>query len=117
MVRGLLAGVIGVVVSGTVLAAQAPDPVKVAAGQKLYAAQNCSECHQIKGAGGKLSTPLDGVSTKLSAADLKMWLTDPVAMEAKLPKKPVMPMSTYMKTHKLTDPDADALVAYLQSLK
>jgi hypothetical protein len=38
-------------------------------------------------------------------------------MEPKLPKKPVMPMSTYMKTQKITDADVDALVAYVRSLK
>jgi hypothetical protein len=38
-------------------------------------------------------------------------------MEKTLKTKPKMPMSTYLKTHKLTDPDIDALTAYMLSLK
>jgi mono/diheme cytochrome c family protein len=85
-----------------------------AAGEKLYVAQKCSLCHQIAGKGNKLS-PLDGVGTKLSAADIKEWIVDPVAAatKAKSTKKPVMP-KTYAK---LPPADVDALVAYMQSLK
>jgi mono/diheme cytochrome c family protein len=97
--------------------AQTPDPAKVAAGKTAFEAQKCNQCHAIKGVGGKLSTALDGVGTKLKAEDLKKWLTDPAAMEAKLPKKPTVPMSTFMKTHKLTDADVDNLTAFLLSLK
>ena len=85
-----------------------------AAGEKLYAAQKCSMCHQIAGKGNKLS-PLDGVGKKLSAADTKEWIVDPAAAatKAKSTKKPVMP-KTYAK---LPPADIDALVAYMQSLK
>jgi mono/diheme cytochrome c family protein len=110
-------GLTAVVVSGTVLTAQAPDPGKVAAGQKLYDTEKCGTCHQVKGVGGKLSTALDGVGGKVSEADIRKWLTTPAAMEAKLPKKPTMPMSVYLKTHKLADADVDALTAYMLSLK
>jgi len=106
-----------VLMSGTVVTAQAPDPAKVTAGQKLYDTVKCGTCHQIKGAGGKLSTALDGVGGKLSEADIRKWLTTPAAMEAKLPKKPPMPMSTFLKSHKLADADVDALTAYMLSLK
>jgi mono/diheme cytochrome c family protein len=112
-----LAGVLAVAVSGTVLTAQAPDPAKVAAGQKVYDTEKCNTCHQIKGVGGKLSTALDTVGSKFSEADIRKWLTTPAAMEAKLPKKPAMPMSTYLKSHKLADADVDALTAYMLSLK
>jgi mono/diheme cytochrome c family protein len=98
-------------------AAQAPDPAKVAAGVKVFETQKCSQCHAIKGVGGKLSTALDGVGGKLTEADIKKWLTAALEMEAKLPKKPVMPMSTYLKNHKLTEADVEALVAYMRSLK
>jgi mono/diheme cytochrome c family protein len=103
--------------SGTARATQAPDPTKVTAGQHVYDTQKCSTCHAIKGQGGKLSTALDGVGAKVSAADLKKWFTNTTDMEATLPKKPAMTMSSYLKTHKLTDADIDALVAYMQSLK
>lgn len=107
----------GLFIASSLVLAQAPDPKKVEAGQKVYETQKCATCHSIKGVGGKLSTALDGVGGKLSDADIRKWLTDPAPMEAKLPKKPVMPMSTFLKSHKLSDPDVDALVAYMTSLK
>jgi len=71
-------------------------------------------CHAIAGKGGKAS-PLDGVGAKLSAADTKQWIVEPVAMAAKVgsTKKPPMPK----KYDKLPAADVDALVAYMQSLK
>jgi mono/diheme cytochrome c family protein len=104
-------------VSGKVHAAQAPDRAKVAAGLRVYETQKCSTCHAIKGQGGKLSTALDGVGAKVSAVDLRKWFTNTTEMEAALPKKPAMTMSSYLKTHKLTDGDIDAVVAYMESLK
>ena len=115
--RATLIGIVGLLVTGVVLLAQAPDPAKVAAGQKAYATVKCDTCHAIAGKGGKLSTALDGVGGKLSEADIRKWLTTPAAMEVKLPKKPAMPMSTYLKSHKLADADIDALTAYMMSLK
>jgi mono/diheme cytochrome c family protein len=86
----------------------------VAKGQQVYAAQKCSVCHSIAGKGGK-SSPLDGVGAKLSAAEIKQWIVDPVTMSAKAgsTKKPPMPK----KYEKLPASDIDALVAYMQSLK
>jgi mono/diheme cytochrome c family protein len=108
---------VGLLVGGATLAAQAPDPAKVAAGQKVFATQKCDTCHSIAGKGGKLSTALDGVGGKVKEADIRKWLTNPADMEKTLKTKPKMPMSTYLKTHKLTDPDIDALTAYMLSLK
>ncbi len=115
--RTLLTTILGAAMATAVLAAQTPDPAKVAAGMKVYETQKCSTCHAIKGQGGKLSTALDGIGGKLSAADIKKWLTNPAEMEAKLTTKPKMPMSTYMKSHKLSDADVEALTAYMMSLK
>jgi mono/diheme cytochrome c family protein len=113
--RTLLVTLVGAAIA-TSVAAQAPDAAKVAAGAKAFTAQKCSTCHSVAGKGNKAS-PLDGVGGKLSAADLKSWLTDTAAMEAKLPTKPKMSMAGWMKTHKLKDADVDALTAYMQSLK
>jgi mono/diheme cytochrome c family protein len=113
----MVGATMAVLVSGTVLTAQTPDATKVAAGQKIYDTEKCNTCHQIKGVGGKLSTALDTVGSKFSEADIRKWLTTPAVMEAKLPKKPAMPMSTYLKSHKLADADVDALTAYMLSLK
>lgn len=115
--RKVLFTFVGLVIATSAVAAQAPDAAKVAAGQKAYDTQKCSTCHAIKGQGGKLSTALDGVGAKLPAADVKKWLTSPAEMEAKLKDKPKMLMSTYLKSHKLTDADVEALTAYMMSLK
>jgi mono/diheme cytochrome c family protein len=93
-------------------AASAQDAKLVEAGKKIYDAQGCAKCHQIAGKGAKLSV-LDGVGSKLTAEELRLWLSTPDEMMAKLPKKPVVKM----KKVELKDPDLDALVAYLQSLK
>jgi mono/diheme cytochrome c family protein len=83
-------------------------------GQDVYTAQKCQLCHAIAGKGNK-SNSLDGVGAKLSADDIKQWITHPVeaAAKAKSTKKPPMPA----KFGSLPAADIDALVAYMQSLK
>jgi mono/diheme cytochrome c family protein len=92
--------------------ASAQDAKLVEAGKKIYDAQSCAKCHQIAGKGNKMSI-LDGVGSKLTAEEIRLWLTSPDEMMAKLPKKPVV----RMKKVELKDPDLDALVAYMLSLK
>ena len=99
------------------VAAFAQDAKKVADGQAAYTTYKCGTCHMVKGAGGKMASSLDGVGTKLKAEDIKKWMTDPVAMEAKLDKKPKMLMSTNLKTKKITPAEIDAITAYLGTLK
>jgi mono/diheme cytochrome c family protein len=96
------------------LAAAAQDDAKVKKGQEVYAAQKCQMCHSIAGKGGK-SSPLDGVGKKLSADEIREWITHPTeaAKKASSTKKPPMPA----KYGKLPAEDLDALVAYMQSLK
>ena len=83
-------------------------------GQDVYTAQKCQLCHAIAGKGNK-ANPLDGVAAKLSADDIKQWITHPTeaAAKAKSTKKPPMPA----KYGSLPAADIDALVAYVQSLK
>ena len=83
-----------------------------AAGAKVFADQKCSLCHSIGGK-GNAKGPLDGVGSKLSAADLKLWMTDAKAMteKTKATRKPEM------KSYNLPKGDLDAVVAYMQSLK
>ena len=114
---GMVAGILvvsGWAVSATgVPVAPAPqDAAKIAAGKAVYDAQKCSMCHQVAGKGNKMSV-LDGVGTKLTADDLKMWIVEPAKMEAKLTTKPKIKMRAY----KLAPADLDNLVAYLASLK
>ena len=79
-------------------------------GKAVYAAQKCTGCHAIAGAGNK-NNPLDGVGKKLSAAEIRVT---PKEMETKTKstKKPPMP-DRYAK---LPAADIDALVAYMASL-
>lgn len=85
-----------------------------AQGEQVYAAQKCQMCQMVAGKGNK-NSPLDGVAARLSAADIKEWIVDPVAAATKhaSTKKPLMPKA-YAK---LPAKDIDALVAYVQSLK
>ena len=90
--------------------AAAQDPV--ARGATVYTAQKCSLCHSVAGKGNKKGA-LDAVGTKLSADELRAWITDAVgqAAKAKATRKPPM------KNYALPKEDVDALVAYLASLK
>jgi mono/diheme cytochrome c family protein len=94
--------------------AAAQDAEQVKKGEGVYAAQKCSVCHAIAGKGNK-ANPLDGIGAKLSAEDIKAWITHPTeaAAKAKSTKKPPMPA----KYGSLPAADLDALVAYMQSLK
>jgi mono/diheme cytochrome c family protein len=95
-----------------VLAGAAASAQDAAAGAKVYADQKCQLCHSIGGK-GNAKGPLDGVGSKLSAADIRSWVTDAPAMttRTKADRKPAM------KAYKLSKADEDALVAYLVSLK
>ena len=96
---------------GTATAAAAND-AEVTKGEKLYTDQKCAVCHSIGDKGNKKG-PLDGVASKLSAADVHEWIADAKGMTAKskAPRKPVM------KAYTLPKDDVDALVAYLMTLK
>ena len=90
---------------------EAQDAAK---GEQVYTAQKCSMCHAIQGKGNK-ANPLDGVGKKLSVADTREWILNPVEMmkKTKSTAKPPMPA----RYGKLAPADVDALVAYMQSLK
>ena len=92
-------------------AASAQSPVEK--GKAVYAAQKCSICHSIEGVGNKKGA-LDDVGSKLSAAEIRSWITNApdMATKAKAERKP--PMKAYTA---LSKDDVDALVAYLSSLK
>ena len=108
MVRAGLMTILGV----AVFAAGAAAGQDAAAGAKVYADQKCSVCHSIAGK-GNAKGPLDEVGSKLSAADIRAWITDAKGMTAKsgATRKPEM------KAYALDKGDVDALVAYLVTLK
>jgi mono/diheme cytochrome c family protein len=95
-------------------AVHARSPGQVEAGEALFLKEGCNKCHQVAGRGSKLY-PLDGVAKKLTAAEMRAWLTTPAKMEAKLPKRPMVKMSS--KKYAFTPEQVDALIAYLQTLK
>ena len=103
MMVGVLLGLAG--------AAWAED-AKVAAGAKVYVDQKCGVCHSIAGKGNQKGA-LDHVGSKLTPAELGMWLTDAKGMTAKAhaTRKPAM------RDYKLTTDQLDTLVGYLQTLK
>ena len=86
---------------------------KIEAGKKVYGTQKCAQCHAVGGAGGKMSTALDDVGSRLTTAEIKAWIVDPDPLTAKLKTKPKVKMKKYA----LPDSDLDALVAYVASLK
>ena len=90
------------------------DAAAIKKGESVYGAQKCQTCHAIAGKGNK-NNPLDGVGKKLTADDVREWITHPKEMTAKTKstKKPPMPE----KYGSLPAADLDALVAYMASLK
>ena len=107
--RSVVLGLGICIVATSTLSAQ---DATIAKGQQVYADQKCGLCHSIGDKGNKKG-PLDGVGSKLSAADLKLWMTDAKAMteKTKATRKPEM------KSYNLPKGDLDAVVAYMQSLK
>jgi mono/diheme cytochrome c family protein len=85
---------------------------KIARGQKLFTDQKCSLCHSI-GGHGNAKGPLDDVGSKLSADEIRQWISNAKEMTAKTKatRKPEM------KQFNLPKDNVDALVAYLQTLK
>ena len=83
-----------------------------AAGEKVYAEQKCSVCHSIAGK-GNAKGPLDDVGSKLTADEIRAWITDAKGMTAKTKaaRKPEM------KAYTLTKDEVDGLVAYLSAMK
>ena len=95
----------------SVASADAQDATR---GAKVYADQKCAVCHSIAGKGNAKGS-LDGVGAKLSADEIRQWMTDPAGMTAKhkATRKPPMPA----KYGALPKEDLDGLVAYLVALK
>jgi mono/diheme cytochrome c family protein len=90
----------------------AAQDAQIAKGEAVYAAQKCALCHAIGDKGNKKG-PLDGVGSKLTANQIREWMTDAKGMTAKTgaTRKPDM------KSYALPKDDLDALVAYMVSLK
>jgi mono/diheme cytochrome c family protein len=108
MIRSIIVGAaLCVAIAGTAAAQDAK-----AKGEKVYTDSKCSLCHSI-GGHGNAKGPLDEVGSKLSADEIRQWVTDAKGMTAKTKaaRKPEM------KAYTLPKDDVDGLVAYLGSLK
>ena len=101
LVMVVLAVIIGITFSAPIYAQDA------AAGQKVFAREKCSMCHTAK------LNSLDGVGTKLTAAQIREWIENPAqaAVNQKSTSKMKMPKKD------LTKADVDSLVAYLETMK
>jgi len=105
--------VLGATTAAVLLSAGMAMAQDNARGIAVYGEQKCSLCHSIGGKGNPKG-PLDKVGSKLSADEIKAWITNPKEQseKAKSDRKP--PMKAYPN---LPAADLTALVTYLQSLK
>jgi mono/diheme cytochrome c family protein len=87
---------------------------KAEKGMQVFTAQKCNVCHSIAGK-GKKNGPLDDVGSRLSAAEIKQWILDPVVMAEK--REPKSTRKPPMKKKPLPADEVDALVALLSGLK
>jgi mono/diheme cytochrome c family protein len=104
--------IIGLTICVGIATAAAAQDAKAAKGEQVYVEQKCALCHSIGDKGNKKG-PLDGVATKLSAAEIHEWIVDATGMASKTKATRKPPMKSYT----LPKEDADALVAYLMTLR
>ena len=104
--------VVSVAVLTLMMSAGSAFAQDAAKGKQLFTDQKCSLCHSVAGQGNKKG-PLEDAA-KLSAADIRSWITDAPTMAAKAKADRKPPMKAYTD---LSKADVDNLVAYIQSLK
>jgi len=108
---------IAVVIAALVMMVCAVQPASAQAqverGMKVFADSKCSLCHSVAGK-GNVKGPLNDVGARLSAAEMREWLTHPDVMREKTKAERKPPMKSFAS---LSKDDMDALVAYLQTLK
>ncbi len=105
-----LSGMLMLTLPLTLVAARAQAQV---AGAAVYATQKCSLCHSLGGR-GNVKGPLDEVGAKLTADDIRKWITTPAEMTAKSTSTRKPAMRAYPNLPKV---DLDALVTYLSAQK
>lgn len=88
------------------------EDATTARAMEAFATQKCTVCHSIAGKGSKKG-PLDEIGSKLTAAEIREWIVDPVGMTAKTKATRKPPM----KKKAMSAEDVDALVALLANLK
>jgi len=81
---------------------QATRAATIARGRAVYAGQQCRACHSIGGEGNP-RWPLDGVSGRLTDAQIRLWIVAPQEMNPAVAKR----------GYRLSEEDLSALVAYV----
>ena len=81
------------------------DPVT--AGKSVIAKYGCRECHLIGEEGHRLRAPnLNDVTDRLDSVSIRLWLQDPRSIR----------WGTLMPNFHLSDPEIEAILAYLNTL-
>jgi cytochrome c oxidase subunit II len=100
-----LASAIAVLLTASPTAAQ--DKAAIAKGQSLFMEHGCHGCHTLGKIGTPIAPDLAKIGAKRDRAYLKTWLRDPASQRP----------SAHMPKIQMTPGDADALAAYLSSLR
>lgn len=89
------------------------DPTLVARGRTVYEEQSCARCHSVEG-GGNPRSPLDGVGARRTETELRAWVTGSGAARDLLTRSALRTKDDFGE---LPEPELQALVAYLRSLR
>lgn len=87
--------------------ASAQDKAAVARGEKLFMEQGCYGCHTLGKMGTPIALDLSQIGAKRDRAYLRAWLRDPASQRP----------TAHMPKIQMKAADADALAAYLSTLK
>jgi mono/diheme cytochrome c family protein len=90
-----------------------PDPQQLAKGRAVFDENHCARCHSVAGKGSPRS-PLDGVGSRLSRAELHIWVTGAESVREELSPRAITAKQRYAE---LADEPMAALLDYLSSLK
>jgi mono/diheme cytochrome c family protein len=103
----LSAGALTFVVLGATAQERGAGPPRAEDGRRLFTAQGCHGCHTIGTMGTPIGPELSHVGAKYSESYLRRWLRDPAEQRP----------HQHMPKLELTEPQIDALAAFLASLK
>ena len=100
-----LASALAVMLTASPAAAQ--DKAAIAKGQSLFTEHGCYGCHTLGKTGTPIAPDLTKIGAKRDRAYLRTWLRDPASQRP----------TAHMPKLQMAPGDADALAAYLSSLR
>jgi ubiquinol-cytochrome c reductase cytochrome b subunit len=77
-------------------------------GKQLIGQEGCNSCHVINGEGGAVGPSLDGIRSRVTAADIHTFMERPLAFNPAASMKPLIP--------RLSHEDVEAISQYLLTL-